>query len=221
MNKIHEWITIGLILLVGVLVLVGGNNQSDISLGATRYPRGVSVGTTTQAVDRQLLVGATSTFPANAGNFSYRTSAGIDFADIQIPYEATSSIACRIVNPYGAATTSMLLFIGQNTVGVTGANLFTLSTTSNAQGFGSSTRALINERSVGSLAQDTAVWTPRNTSTTSADAVDRLLQADTNDGVNPFILGPNEALSWRIATGSPGTFAAYYTGTCSASFMKP
>ena len=47
MNKLHEWVNTGLIVLVAILVLVGGN-QSDQTLGAsgTRFPNGISADTT-------------------------------------------------------------------------------------------------------------------------------------------------------------------------------
>ena len=51
MNKIHEWVNTGLILVVAILVLVGGNQSAPIapeetSLGAfgTRFPSGLATG---------------------------------------------------------------------------------------------------------------------------------------------------------------------------------
>jgi len=49
MNKIHEWVNTGLIVLVAVLVLVGGNQSDSLGASGTRFPNGLSTDTTSPA----------------------------------------------------------------------------------------------------------------------------------------------------------------------------
>ncbi len=45
-NKIHEWINTGLIVLVAILVLVGGNQSGLFGATGTRFPYGISADST-------------------------------------------------------------------------------------------------------------------------------------------------------------------------------
>ncbi len=46
MNNIHNWLNTGLIVLVAVLVLVGGNQSASFGASGTRMPNGISADTT-------------------------------------------------------------------------------------------------------------------------------------------------------------------------------
>lgn len=46
MKNIHEWVNTGLIVLVVVLVLVGGNQSAAFGATGTRFPNGISADTT-------------------------------------------------------------------------------------------------------------------------------------------------------------------------------
>lgn len=54
MNKIHEWANTGLIVLVAILVLVGGNQSADqveqVGAPGSRFPNGLSADTTSPIV---------------------------------------------------------------------------------------------------------------------------------------------------------------------------
>lgn len=160
---------------------------------------------------------ATSTI-GSQGVPVYWTFGGVKYAYVQVALTATSSIPCQIANPFGAATTTILSFNQTVTSGIVGTNVFSLSTTSGANGYGSSTPSLTLNHSIGTGAQDYMSWLPGNATTTDSRVLPGVLNS-TNEST--AILGPSQTLVNRISTSTAGTFGTYYSGTCSATFVKP
>lgn len=149
---------------------------------------------------------------------SYWSVGGIDYASVQVSLSATSSVPASIPNPFGAATSSITSIIAQITGnGITGATQFIdISTSTTA--LGTSSPALVYRASVLSGGQAFIPWQPMASSTNTTNI---LLPVDVASGRSNLILGPSENLNMKIASGTPGTFTSYYTGTFSATFMKP
>lgn len=173
--------------------------------------------TSTFRADGDVTLNATTTLESQ-GNPAYSVRGGIDFADVQLSYAATSGVVVSFPNPFGASnsTTTVLSVVCQTTTGLTGSNLFALGTSTSA--VGSSTRPWLF-RTIASGAQDTVFWTPMTFASTTLTQTDLLVSGANPNGDSPFFLKPDERLNWRIASSSPG--AGSYSGTCSASFMKP
>ena len=144
----------------------------------------------------------------------------------EFPISATSSAICAFQNPFNS--TSSIVSAGINiTRGVTGDNNFDISTTTNDFKFGSSTPALVYGHLLQSLKQQSVPWRPNATSTSNAvtgasltNPFRGVLPGLTSTGVSNYILGPNEWVTWRIATSSAGTFATPYAGTCTIELEK-
>ena len=144
----------------------------------------------------------------------------------EFPISATSSAICAFQNPFNA--TSSIVSAGLViTRGVTGDNNFDISTTTNDFKFGSSTPALVYGHLLQSLKQQSVPWRPNGT-TTSVGTIGvaagtpfrGVLPGLTNSGASNYILGPNEWVTWRIATSSAGTFATPFAGTCTIQLEK-
>ena len=142
----------------------------------------------------------------------------------QVPVAATSSAICAIQNPFNA--TSSIVSAGLIiTRGVTGNNTFDISTTTNDFKFGSSTPALVYAEPLTSLTQKSVPWKPNATTTSNAvtgatNPFRGVLAGLTNTGASNYFLGPNEWVTWRIATSSAGTFATPFAGTCTLQLEK-
>ncbi len=148
---------------------------------------------------------------------SYWTVGGIDYASVQVSMAATSSVPCAIPNPFGAATSTVLNHTAQITAdGLTGTQTLDVSTSSSA--YASSSPAFVKKFSA-TDGQHTLVWQPGVASTTNPGVIG--YDSFNSTGASPYRLGPSEFLTTRVATGTAGTFASYFTGTCSATFMKP
>lgn len=117
MNKIHEWVNTGLIVLVTILVLVGGNSQPG-NLGATgtRFPNGLSADSTSPVAGEVRGTDLTITDDAtiSGGTLNVPTAAS-----------ATSSITVGCANFYATSSATVVHWVF-GTVGTT-----TLAGTSN------------------------------------------------------------------------------------------
>ena len=230
MNKIHEWVNTGLILVVAILVLVGGN-QSAVGASGTRFPNGLSTNTTSPSAGEiettTLTVTATST-SASQGTPSYFTLGGVDYADVEVSLSATSSVPGIIPNPFGTATSTLVLCQSQVTVnGIAATQNLYVSTTTGTGGYGSSTPAIMTAFVTGT-GQFTApcgfnsATSTANVATAQPNATQSdLLPGRTQTGASNYIVGPSEFLTLRIATATPRTLDTYWTGTFFARFMKP
>lgn len=213
-NKLFIGIIVVLIALLAFVFL----RHPSRSVGASVYGGSTTIDSSLIVSDNLTVAGATTT-SATSGTVSYSVSAGVDEAYIEQSFTATSSIPCIIPNPFGAATTTITAFtavITSGTANLTG--LFDLATSSATAlgGYGSSTPTLIQAHSVSGGAQDYMAWLPNAASTTNS----KILSPVSVDGASNLILGPSQNLVYRNATGTPGTFATYWTGTCSAIIIK-
>jgi len=190
----------------------GTTNLSGLTLSGGASDEGLVISSGT----------ATSTISAQ-GVVNYWVQSGIDFAFVQIPMAATSSVICSIPNPFGAATSTvnnpMVVQITSNGI-AQAQNIFISTSTTNAA---SSTVAWSGAIAVAASAQISSFFMGNmasSTLTAGANDVNILPGLQQSGNTNRF-LGPNEFLNVRIGTTTAGTYTAYYTGTCSATFMKP
>lgn len=192
-------------------------NTQKILIGATVVLSLVVVGLSFRPINVNINSGE-STRPGAVPTLDgvdnpYTTIGGQKTAFVGKTLIATSSSVCVIKNPY--ATTTLVMEFGMDiaTNGIGTINGY-LSTTSVAGGFGSSTPAIVGPYSVvgGSL----VYWTP--SSSTSSPA---LLPGINNlTGQSNFVLQPNESLTFRLATSTPGIYTTYLVGSCSATFKS-
>lgn len=134
---------------------------------------------------------------------------------------ATSSSPIIVRNPwFGSASSSVDMYNINIATGVTGANTYDVSTTTNCTGGNaSSSPAFTLARSVASGGTDTLNWEPVSSST----PIGRLLAINSGagaDGHTPYFLAPNECITMRVATGTPGTFTTFWTGTYEFFFSR-
>lgn len=180
--------------------------------------KGIYTTSTFQADGAATFGNSTTTYGSSAIP-TYRTIGGIDYADVQLSIAATSSVFCSVSNPFGTATTGVMTAMSNITGGMTTAQSYDIST-STQSGAGSSTPAFIYARSVGANKTDFTLWEPR---ATSSQLSPNILSTPESGSASPFFLastnGLPDRLTWRVATGTPGNQT--YSGTCSATFMKP
>lgn len=180
----------------------------------------------------ELQVSATTTRATTTDQYfqapGYLRSGGVRFASIQLPINnATSSSLCSIPNPFWGATSSIMSMYVEFRSTSTKDIAYSISTTTSAFRYGSSTRSLVYDRLVPAkqIAQEYLLWTPhlQESTTTTFDLEARGKMYFDNslspDGSMPFLIGPTEYLTTNIATGTPGPIG-YWSGSCSASFMK-
>ena len=147
---------------------------------------------------------------------SYTSIGGLKTWFGTLSMTATSVVPCTIPNPFGA-TSTIVRASHRITTGLLGANSITLSTSSTAQATGS-IPALMLSHSIGSNAQDYAMWFPIATTTQSSSNKNSIWDGINSDGSSPILLRPTESLQWRVATITPGT--GFFTGSCSAVIHK-
>lgn len=138
----------------------------------------------------------------------------------RVPFEATSTRVCKIKNPFNATTTVLAFNAKVSTpLSPAASNNFTLSTTSNSGGFGTSTPFLIYDHNVPSGAQDSVFWSPSSATSTLVQNI--LPGINPADGAQRVFLAPGQYLVWAISTTSTAaTMSSYYGGTCEALFLS-
>ncbi len=155
------------------------------------------------------LPGSTSTL--NLVDDPYTSIGGLQSYSKSVSLAATSSVFVSIKNPFAATSTVVLMSL-QTTSNGMGAQTFDVSTSST--NVGSSTPALGYGVSVGAT-RTSYVWSPATTTNGTVIGA-----ATSGNGVSNIILGPNEYLNFRIASGTPGTFAAYLKGNVNVLIRK-
>lgn len=178
-----------------------------------------------------LLVTHQSSPPQSAPAQTYGSLAG---PDIPFPYLQWGGVYAYNAGPSITATSSVLCSI-QNTVGTStldmagirfdsngmGSQTFDISTSSSQ--LGSSTIGFVIGATIGATPTSPTVfaWTPGDISTSSTAL--RILGSAANNNTNGttlFMWNTGDWLTFRIATATPGTFAAYATGQCSVRTTK-
>lgn len=208
--------------ILAILAVVGGgwallhdNGSSEGRGGDTNLDSLVLDGDLTVG-DDITITGDTQTI-GSSGTVSFWTAGGVDFAAVTESFTSTSSVPLVIDNPF-SATTSIDKIMCVVTGNGLGAQVFDISTTTAAGGYGSSTPALVYGVSIGANAQETFLWQPAGSSTTPWLT---LAVPSNSNGKSPYILKPNEDVTVRIATSSPGTFSSYLSGSCALQVSKP
>ena len=200
-------------IIVGVVAVL-------LSVGFTLWQGGTN--TVVYKTEPQQQVGAVSTL--DGVDFPYVSIGGLKTAYFSIPIAATSSVICSIKNPYGA--TSTVQNFGVNITGNGLGNVqFDLSTSSSAYAnvsYGSSTPAFIKAAITGS-GQSTFYW-ESNATTTNINVIG--MNSNLGSvlggaiGKSDVVLGPNDYVTVRVATGTPGTYVVNNTGTCGGVFRR-
>lgn len=138
----------------------------------------------------------------------------------------TSSSLCVQKNPWNATSTLEgfdTYLASSSSTGLGIANLITdLSTTTALNGYGSSSPAFVKAHTIVAGSQDQVTWSPMMFASTTIVSgmlfTDRFTGAAS--GTSPFIVKPGEYVTYRIASGTPGTFGTYFIGYCDWNFRK-
>ncbi len=124
---------------------------------------------------------------------------------------ATSSVICSIQAPAATSTITLASLL----VSASGLNSPSWSISTSTTNVGSSTPAFAQFTA---MATGTPyVWTPGGVSTTTNGTL--VLNSTNSTGGSSYIIAPNQYVNFRIATGTPSTFASYITGKCQATFV--
>lgn len=172
----------------------------DVTFNSVTAEEGVTVDSGGLTITAGGITQTTGTTTVESqGTPAYYTLGGVDYAYVQKSMTAATTTICAIPNPFGTATSSLVSFLGQITTGTTTAANITLAT-STLQFATSTSDELVADRSVASGAQDTLSWLP-------------------SVGSNTNMIAPSDFVLYRTA--GAGLSGYTYTGTCSATFLKP
>lgn len=122
---------------------------------------------------------------------------------------ATSSVVCSLLSPASTSTLEFATFLAS----ANGLGTQTLAISTSTSAVGSSTPALVQVNTI--TLGVPLVWD--GTFGTSTEAL--VLSPKDTTGLNPYVLPPSTYVTFRIASGTPGTFASYVTANCQASFI--
>lgn len=189
-----------------VLVIVGAIVGVALFVGGTLLPKPVTVGA----------------IPGNNIDGNYFTIGGVDYYHIKLPILATTTVLCRVPsNVFGAATSTLVAASLNPGTGTNplGAITFDLSTTSSSIGHSTSSPALARGFSIAAAPAIPFIWSLATTTNTQTIGV--AVGANGFDGgsSNVFIR-PGEGLTFRVATGTPGTYTSFLSGTCEVTLRK-
>ncbi len=216
-NK-YLWVSLIVVAIIAIGAYFFPKQVAElVGNSGTRFPNGISADTTSPSAGQvrgTTLTATATTTLGSAGTATYYTIGGVDYADVQVAIAATSTYACIIQNPFPSATSTIVSWITDITAGNTGATTYDLSTTSAANGFGSSSPALVFAHAVQSGTTETMSYYPSAT-TTNVQKI-----GGPGDGSIFNLMSPGNFLSMRIATGTPSPYTAYQ-GTCSLTVKKP
>ncbi len=129
---------------------------------------------------------------------------------------ATSSVICAIQPPIGTSTPTFISWRPDNLAFGSG-QTFDISTTTAANGYGSSSPALVQGASLAS----SVVWIPNASTTANVN----VLNGTNGNGSTIFTIVNTSTssptfLTFRVATATPGTFATGLAGNCQAEFNQ-
>lgn len=194
MNKNFVLVVVGA--LVGALLLGAGAFLNKLSV---QHPAGSVTG---PAVDGQ-----------------YFTIGGMDYYHFRMPITASSTVPCYVPsNRFGAATSTIVsASLTANTNGL-GAVTLDFSTTTSAGGFGTSSPALERAFSIAAVPTQPFIW--GLASTTNTLVIGLSVGSGFNGGTSGVFVRPGEGLTFRVATGTPGTFTSFLGGTCEVVLRK-
>ncbi len=172
----------------------------------------------------QPTVGAVSTL--DAVDNPYVSIGGVRTAYISQSLNATSSYVCIIRNPFNATSTLLSFSMKVASTSVLANQKVSLSTTTVANGFGTSSPFLVVDRTI-AIPSDSFAWVGGLASTTNSRLLDRNGGTTTGESMGALIK-PSEYINVAIATtsiGNAGSFSltgfpsAYWKGTCGGVFL--
>lgn len=134
-------------------------------------------------------------------------------------FTATSSSICKLQAPTNATSTVTSIAVKVNTILIPSVPVLDVSTSSaTSGGYGSSTPAFIASATPATTTP--LYWVaPGNASTTVK--LWGITPNSLGNGSVDFVVAPSEWITVKLATTTPGTFAAgYLTGVCSAVFRE-
>jgi len=137
---------------------------------------------------------------------------------------ASSSVVCSVKNPFQATSTLVNYSAGVTNNPLTGLKLyFDLATSTNQYQAGFTTgTAFLYHAMIADGTDGAFSWSPRFGTSTVNELFWNTSMSGGNmvSSTSPFIVGPNDYVTLRISTSTPGTFASYLTGSCSAIMQK-
>lgn len=148
----------------------------------------------------------------------YLNWGNVSLFNVGIQAAATSSTFCSIQNP--AHATSTILGVGLS-VAATGLGAQTFDVGTSTTNLGTSSPAILKAATVPSAGAEPISWLPgANVSTTSIAVLGNGMVPPQADGHSLFILGSNDYINYKIASGTPGVFASYLTAKCTVRLQK-
>ena len=230
MNQNTKVILTGIVAAVIVLSAVvytkadGGRLFGNATKSASDEVSGLPVGE--YSTSEEDMLGA---MPGNEINDPCIITNGSKECSVTVAMQsATTSTFCSIQNPANATSTILAVGTGMREE-MPQAQTYDISTTTAAFKYGSTTPALVFAHSIGAGVKDSIAWSPNMATSTekfaSAPIVVNGKEGVYNarhfaDGRHPFILGPTEYVTWRIATSSPSANYTTFAGTCTLKVQK-
>lgn len=164
--------------------------------------------------------------PNSTQDTPYYSFGGVERYTYRQLMTATSSGICVQKNPWNATSTLEgfdAYLASSSATGLGIANLlFDLSTTSTLGGYGSSSPAFIKAHVLVAGTLDQVTWSPMlfGSTTVLSNALFSDKGLGNASGTTPFFVKPGDYVTYRIASGTPGTFGTYFQGYCDWSFRK-
>lgn len=149
----------------------------------------------------------------------YLIVGGVKTSYRQAEYTATSSSVCKLQAPTNATSTLLTITAKTDKILIPSVPVLYISTSSaTSVGYGSSTPSFIAAATVATTTP--LFWVAPGIATTTGN-VWGTTPNNLGDGRTDFVLAPSEWITFRLATTTPGTFAAgYLEGSCSAEFRE-
>ncbi len=165
--------------------------------------------------------------PVGAGTV-YENKGGRQYAYTSISLSSTSSIPVILNNPFGTTASTSVDAINCNITNPSGSFTVDISTTTLANSTsganGSSTPAFVFAKTIPANAVTFPIsWRPFLLASTTALTISGSLFTAPGpgfDGSMPFNLKGTEVVTMKVATGTPGTYVTYPSGTCDVQFSK-
>lgn len=169
---------------------------------------------------KEIATNTLGAIPGTSVDGNYFSIGGVEYYHYKTAIIASSTVPCYVKpNPFGAATTSIEMASMQVNTNGLGAFAIDLSTTTSAGGWATTSPALA--RSFAFAAAPVRPFIYQQATTTTLLTIGRSVGSINDDGAatNVFVK-PGEGLTFRVATGTPGTFTSYATGVCEVVLRK-
>ena len=158
--------------------------------------------------------------PGNSVDGREFSVGGITYIHAKTSIIASSSVPCYFPPSVLGNSTTTLLSASMSPVssGFVGTVTFDLSTTTGVGGYATSAPALAYGVPILGTPTTPFVWALA--STTNARTIGTLVGAAYDGEASGAFVRPGEGITFRIATGTPRTFATYLSGSCDVVLKK-